>query len=124
MPFLQKTKKSGRVPVGALRSSFEGHAVGIVRVLNNSGLSLRDARRMVAREINRAGVRPTRGKGPITERTIREWDERVAEYPASLTARAYDRFIRGRHWGSFAAKDKILLHYIGAVAKRFVEKGT
>ena len=44
-----------------------------------SGISLEDARKLVAELLVELGVRAERGNKPITDRTVRTWCEKVSE---------------------------------------------
>jgi hypothetical protein len=60
------------------RAALRGHAAGTVQRLVEAGLSLKDARTRVAKALNKLGVRPERGSGQTTARTVRTWCEEVA----------------------------------------------
>jgi hypothetical protein len=75
---LKPLPRNGRAPDSPARQAMVGYAVGAVRRLEFVGLSAPEAHRAVATTLSRQGIKPTRGRGQITERTIREWCARVA----------------------------------------------
>jgi hypothetical protein len=77
-PMLQKVPRRGRTRASAGRESLIGTVAFTVDALCDTGKPLDDAREIVARELRRAGVRPDRGGGEFTSRTVRAWCERVA----------------------------------------------
>jgi hypothetical protein len=79
LPILRKVKRSGRVRASGGRDSLTGMIAFTVDGLCATGMSSDDARRSVARILQKAGVTPARGAGSnVTVRTIRGWCEEVA----------------------------------------------
>jgi hypothetical protein len=78
LPMLQKVPHSGRARASAGRESLMGMVAYTVDALCATGMPLDDARETVACELQRAGVRPGRGRGEFTSRTVRTWCEKVA----------------------------------------------
>jgi hypothetical protein len=76
---LKPIRRSGRAPSTDTHAALWGYAAGTVRRLTESGISLGDARKLVAEALVELGVRPERGKEPITDRTVRSWCEKVSE---------------------------------------------
>jgi hypothetical protein len=86
-PLLAPKKKAGRARANALYDGLKGVAVFTVRRLAATGIGIRDARRMVANELARCGVRPARKgaknaahtpeAGRFSERTLRKWQEDI-----------------------------------------------
>jgi hypothetical protein len=78
-PMLTKpVRRRGRTTSTDARAALRGHAAGTVERLVEAGLPLEDARALVAEALNERGVRPERGSGQITARTVRTWCEEVA----------------------------------------------
>jgi hypothetical protein len=74
--------RGGRSYDSARRQALVGIAVGAVGQLQWTGMRPAEAHKAVAAALNKIGVPPARGKGPIQPRTVREWCERVnAGYP-------------------------------------------
>jgi hypothetical protein len=78
-PMLKPTvaPSGGRALDSPARQALVGVAVGAVRRLKWTGLKSAAARNAVADALTRVGIKPARGKRRITERTIRDWCERV-----------------------------------------------
>lgn len=68
----------GRTPDSAKQQHIVGYAVGAVGRLRWTGMSPGEAYRAVADTLSPLGVRPSRGKGSLTARTVRGWCERVS----------------------------------------------
>jgi hypothetical protein len=79
-PILKPTRpaQSGRARSPVLYQELKGAAVYVVHRLHYFGLEQKQARATVAAELRRIGVKPDRGSGEITARTIRGWCEEVA----------------------------------------------
>jgi hypothetical protein len=79
-PILKPARRTGtgraRSPV--LYQEIKGTAVYVVQRLHSLGLEQKEARAIVAAELRSIGVKPERGSGGITARTIRGWCEEVA----------------------------------------------
>jgi hypothetical protein len=75
---LKPVRHRGRTTSTGARAALRGHAAGTVQRLVEAGLSLKDARALVAKALNELGVRPERGSGQTTARTVRTWCEEVA----------------------------------------------
>jgi hypothetical protein len=81
-PMLLPKKKSGRARASATYDGLKGIAVFTVRRLEATGLGLTEARKIVADELARAGIRPARkgsrhGSGLVSERTLRDWSDDI-----------------------------------------------
>jgi hypothetical protein len=76
-PILRRIPRSGRAPDSVVRQVMVGTAVGAVKQLQFIGIDAAAARKAVAATLVKQGIKPTRGKGQISIRTIREWCERV-----------------------------------------------
>ena len=77
-PMLKPVRRRGRTTSTDARAALRGHAAGTVERLVEAGVPLEDARTLVAEALNKLGVRPERGSGQITARTVRTWCEEVA----------------------------------------------
>ena len=79
-PILKPTRRarSGRARSSVLYQELKGAAVYVVHRLHRLGLEQKKARAIVAAELRSIGVKPDRGSGEITARTIRWWCEEVA----------------------------------------------
>jgi hypothetical protein len=91
-PMLKPVRRprGGRAPSTDTRAALWGYAAGTVRRLVEYGISPeKDARELVAEKLVKLGVRAERGAKPITERTVRDWcekvDEDVGRYGAAAT---------------------------------------
>ena len=70
--------RSGRARSSVLYQELKGAAVYVVHRLHHLGLEQKKARAIVAAELRSIGVKPDRGSGEITARTIRGWCDEVA----------------------------------------------
>jgi hypothetical protein len=79
-PLLKPTPApaGGRAPDSPARQALIGFAVGAVGRLQLAGLPRAAAHQAVADALHTVGIRPSRGSGRVTGRTVREWCERVA----------------------------------------------
>jgi hypothetical protein len=76
-PMLRPVPRSGRPPASAGRQSLQGVAVYTVRRLQEFGVDDKSSRSIVAKELRMLGIKPHRGSGNTTARTIREWREAI-----------------------------------------------
>ncbi len=76
-PILRPVGERGRGSSTDARAALIGRAAGAVAQLVEAGLARPEARTWVAKALVELGVRPERGSGEMTERTVREWCERV-----------------------------------------------
>jgi hypothetical protein len=72
------TPKGGRAFDSAARQVLIGVAVGTVGRLHWTGMPVLDAYRLVAAELVVLGIKPARGAGRITARTVKEWSQRLS----------------------------------------------
>jgi hypothetical protein len=70
--------KTGRARSSVLYQELKGTAVYVARRLHSLGLEQKEARKIVGAELRDIGVKPDRGSGDITIRTIRGWCDEVA----------------------------------------------
>jgi len=82
-PVLSPRKRRGAAPEGVLYETLKGSAVSVVRRLQATGMSRKDSRGAVARELSKLGLRPARkgsreGAGQFTARTIAKWEDDIA----------------------------------------------
>jgi hypothetical protein len=89
--------QSGRARSPVLYQELKGAAVYVVHRLHYFGLKQKEARATVAAELRRIGLKPERGSGSVTARTIRGWCEEVA---ADV----------GRHGAAARRSHALLLH--------------
>jgi hypothetical protein len=76
---LKPVRRAGRAPSTDTQGALWGYAAGTVKRLVESGISLDDARKLVAEALVELGVRAERGNKPVTHRTVRTWCEKVSE---------------------------------------------
>jgi hypothetical protein len=76
-PILRPVQRTGRAPSSGTYASLKGQAVATVDLLLRTGLDRRDARRVVANELTKLGVRPERGSGTVTATTLRNWRDEI-----------------------------------------------
>jgi hypothetical protein len=82
-PMVAPAKKRGGARASGFYNALKGIAVFVARRLEASGLKRPDARKAVAAELAKMGVRPARkgsrdGTGQISARTIAKWQEDIA----------------------------------------------
>ena len=79
-PILKPARRArgGRARSSVLRQELKGAAVYVAHRLHSLGLEQKEALAIVAAELRRIGVKPDRGSGEITPRTIRGWCDEVA----------------------------------------------
>jgi hypothetical protein len=79
-PMMRPIPRSGRARASEGRQSLKGIAVYIVRRLQDQdiGKDRHTALKMVAAKLAACDVRPDRGAGKITARTVRNWDDQVS----------------------------------------------
>jgi hypothetical protein len=78
-PMLRPTKRTGRSVSSPKRFDLIGIAIGSARRLEWTGMIPAAADREVATKLTALGIKPARGKGGITTRTLRGWRERAEE---------------------------------------------
>jgi hypothetical protein len=97
-----------------------------VELLVRIGLDPRDARRTVATELTKRGVRPERGSGTVTATTLRNWRDEISSDVGRHTAGAvnYDLAIAPAELATFGNMPKnqarsralgLLAHWIKSV---------
>jgi hypothetical protein len=79
---LMRKKKSGRARASSFYDGLKGIVVFTVRRLRATGVSLPEARRMVASVLAKQGIQPARegsrgGTGELTDRTLRKWQDDI-----------------------------------------------
>jgi hypothetical protein len=70
-------RKDGRSPSPGLNREIRGAVAYVVQRLCDFGCSREDAFNAVAADLKRIGVKPDRGSGSVTNRTVRGWYEKV-----------------------------------------------
>jgi hypothetical protein len=78
-PVLTRTKRPGRGISSQRRFALMGIAVGAAHRLELTGIGTDEANKQVAKKLAGLGIKPMRGSGNITARTIRDWRERIEE---------------------------------------------
>ena len=103
LPMVKPAPRCGRAPSSDARAALRGCAAGTVQRLLQTGLKSQDANLAVANKLSQLGIRPERGSGEITDRTVRTWCEEVASdvgrhgtaaevYESMFTSAEVDRF--------------------------------
>ena len=77
-PIVKAVRRRGGAPSSDAYDSIKGDAVATVQLLRLAGLTRDDARRVVAKQLSKLGVRPERGSGPVTATTLRNWGDKVS----------------------------------------------
>jgi hypothetical protein len=72
-PMMKPLPHSGRAPASDARRSMKGVAAYVVRRLQDFGIDRATACKDVATQLAACDVKPDRGSGKMTARTIREW---------------------------------------------------
>jgi hypothetical protein len=72
-PMMRPLPSSGRAPASDARRSMKGVAAYVVRRLQDIGIDRAAACKDVATQLVACDVKPDRGSGKITGRTVREW---------------------------------------------------
>lgn len=98
-PILRSPRRArtGRARSSDLYQELKGTAVYVVSRLCELGHVRSDALKIVAADLRRIGVKPDRGSGEVTSRTVRWWCEEIA---ADV----------GRHGAAAQRCDVLLLH--------------
>jgi hypothetical protein len=78
LPLVTPKQRSGRGPATEGRQVSMGAAAYAVASLQRLGTNRQDACEAVAKELHACGVRPNRGSGILTARTVREWCDVVS----------------------------------------------
>jgi hypothetical protein len=102
-PMLKPVPRDGRAFSDDARAALKGCAAATVQRLLRTGLKSQDANLAVANRLSQLGIRPERGSGEITDRTVRTWCEEVARdvgrhgtaaqmYDSMFTSAEVDRF--------------------------------
>lgn len=76
-PILRPIKRTGRAVSSPKRFELIGIAIGSARRLEWTGTAPAAANGQIAARLTALGVKPTRGSGRITDRTLRGWRERA-----------------------------------------------
>jgi hypothetical protein len=95
LPPLGRRPQGGRAPASDTRNKFKGAVAYTVRRLCDIGYEPSVARTIIADDLARIGVSPSRGSGHMSERTVRLWCEDVAADVGrhGAAARAYDSLV-------------------------------
>ena len=115
---LEPKKKRGRAIESPGFRNAMGMVAAFVHLLMKYGIDdaasrgdltrVKDVRGRVAKVAREVGLRPARGSGEMTERTVREWCERVAAAPKSAPERVmYDQLIESAHPGEMDGAEQL-----------------
>jgi hypothetical protein len=77
-PMLKPLPSRGRAPASEGRQSFKGFVTYTVCRLQDFGMDDKSSRRVVAKQLKMLGIKPDRGSGDLTARTLREWRQAIA----------------------------------------------
>jgi hypothetical protein len=77
-PLLKPVAGPGRSKSSIAREALKGHVAATVERLLQAGVAAVDARRRVAKELGKLGVKPERGSGDVADNTVRHWCDEVA----------------------------------------------
>jgi hypothetical protein len=96
-PMLRPISRRGRSPASDARQSMKGLAAYVVRQLQSRGTNRMAAYRSVAVQLAKSGVRPDRGSGKVTSRTVREWCDAISAdiSRSGKAAQTFDIAIQG-----------------------------
>jgi hypothetical protein len=79
-PLLEPVARAGRSGSSMARQALKGHVAAAVQRLLQAGFSTNDAaHRLIAKELNKLGIRPERGSGHVTATTVRHWCDEVEQ---------------------------------------------
>jgi hypothetical protein len=90
------SKKAGPPRTSQGEADVKALALFTVHMLIEQGVDRKDARKAVAKQLNDSGFERRNCKGPLTERTVREWDESARAYPERETAMLFTILLRSR----------------------------
>ncbi len=107
-PMLRQARRRGRAKESDAYQVLMGFAAGTAQRLKQAGLGRASAYRRVANILDKSGFKSARGGAPVSERTIRNWCQKVAEDVGSRgTARkSYDRMFTREENARFAQRSK------------------
>jgi hypothetical protein len=78
-PILKPVRRPGRAPSSHSYAALKGAATATVDLLRQAGLDPEGAHRTVARVLRQPGVRPERGRDPVTGTTVKNWCDEISE---------------------------------------------
>jgi hypothetical protein len=98
-PILKPARRArtGRARSSDLYQKLKGTAIYVVHRLHGLGLEQKEVWKMVGAELRQIGLKPDRGSGDITARTIRGWCEKVAADVGSQEAAAQHYYVLLSH---------------------------
>jgi hypothetical protein len=108
-PMLKRVPRHGRARSSESYEGLKGHAAATVQLLLQAGLAQGDARRAVATQLSRLGIRPERGSGTVTATTVQNWSDKVSSDVGrhGTGARMYDyKLAHGQEILSALPKDQ------------------
>jgi hypothetical protein len=77
---LRPVARAGRSGSSMARQALKGHAAAAVQRLLQAGLPTNDAaHRLIAKKLNKLGIKPERGAGDVTATTVRHWCDEVEQ---------------------------------------------
>ena len=124
-PIVKAVRRRGGAPSSDAYDSIKGDAVATVQLLRLAGLTRDDARRVVAKQLSKLGVRPERGSGPVTATTLRNWGDKVSSdfgrhstaamvHDDKLTPEEKERFLASKDRKQFALQ--LLATYVRSIS--------
>ena len=124
-PIVKAVRRRGGAPSSDAYDSIKGDAVATVQLLQLAGLTRDDARRVVAKQLSKLGVRPERGSGPVTATTLRNWADKVSSdfgrhstaamvHDDKLTPEEKERFLASKDRKQFALQ--LLATYVRSIS--------
>jgi hypothetical protein len=100
-PLLRPSPPRGRAPDSRYREALLTAVILAVGMLRAGGMQLNAAYQLVADHLDRLGVKPSRGSGHITARTVRGWCAKAAEDVGGHTlAGRFLKFMDSEEWRS------------------------
>jgi hypothetical protein len=78
-PILRPVPRRGRARSSHSYAAIKGYATATVELLRQAGLDPQGAHRAVARVLRQVGIRPERGRDPVTGTTVKNWCDEIAE---------------------------------------------
>src|SRR5262249_4842386 len=105
---IKPVARIGRATSSSGRAALMGVAAGAGQRLCDAGIGRAEAVSKVAKARTKVGVRPERGRGPVTATTVRHWCNKVAEdvSRAGAAATVYDSMFTAEETARFAALQK------------------
>jgi hypothetical protein len=120
-PLLKPASRRGRSGSSGARAAVMGAAAGTVRRLRKVGIGREDAYTRVANQLTKIGIRPERGSGPVTARTVRGWCNKVEQDVArtGVAATVFDLMFTAdeNKWFAALRKDRAPAFVLKSLAR-------